>query len=241
MYVGVTLLEAGHTICAPKPGPDFELTLDGRRLWIEAVAATPGEPGRPDSIPPLDLRLGMARAEYVPHDKIVLRCTSAISAKFPTQYRQHVEKGVIGPEDCYVIAVNHAQVYDYIEVGEPPYILRSVVGLGSHFVTIDRETGEPTGQGMHYRGSIPKYSGAPVETRLFLSSNSAPVSAIIGSVTSIGTPVHLPEHRMGQDFRLVHNPLATNALPTGLLVRGEEVHVSIRETQFEVSGRKLPN
>lgn len=239
MYVGVTLVEAGHAIYAPKPGPDFGLTLEGRRIWIEAVAATPGEPGRPDSVPPLDLRVGMARAEYVPQDKIVLRCTSAISAKFPTQYRRHFEKGIVGPEDCYVVVVNHAEAYHYAEVGEPPYILRAVLGLGSHFATIDRHTCELTGRGVQYRGSIPKATGAPVETHLFLSSESAPVSAIIGSVTSIGTPVHLREHRMGQDFRLVHNPLATNALPTGLLVRGEEVRVSLHEGEFEVSGRKI--
>lgn len=239
MYVGVTLLEAGHAIHAPKPGPDFGFRLDGRQIWLEAVAATPGEPGRPDSIPPLDLRVGMARAEYVPQDKIVLRCTSAISAKFPTQYRRHVEAGIVGPEDCYVVAVNHSEVYHYAEMGEPPYILRAVLGLGSHFVTVDRDTGELTGQGVQYRGSIPKATGASVETRLFLSSESAPVSAVIGSVMSIGTPVHLRQHRMGQDFRLVYNPFATNALPTGLLIRGEEARVSLHENQFEISGRQI--
>lgn len=239
MYVGVTLLEAGYEIHAPKPGPDFGLTLDGRRIWIEAVAATPGEPGRPDSIPPLDLRVGMARAEYVPQDKIVLRCTSAIRAKFPTQYQRHVQMGIVGPEDCYIVAVNHAETYHYAEVGQPPYILRAVLGLGSHFATINRDTGELSGQGVQYRGSIPKAAGASVETRLFLSSESAPVSAVIGSVTTIGTPVHLGQHRMGQDFRLVHNPFATNALSGDLLVRGEEVRVSLHENQFEISGRKI--
>lgn len=240
MYVGVTLLEAGHDIQAPKPGPNFGFTLRGHRIWIEAVAATPGEPGRPDSIPPLDPRAEMtARAEYVPQDKIVLRCTSAISAKYPTQYRRHVEKRIVSPADCYVVAVNHSDVYHYAEVGEPPYILRAVLGLGSHFVTIDRGTGELTGQGVQYRGSIPKATGAEVETRLFLSSESAPVSAVIGSVTNIGTPVHLSQHQMGQDFRLVHNPLAANALPSGLLARGEEVRVALRENEFEVSGHQI--
>lgn len=239
MYVGVTLLDAGHVIHAPKPGPDFGITLAGRQIWIEAVAATPGASGKPDSIPPLDLQAGMARAEYVPQDKIVLRCTSAISAKFPMQYRQHVQKGIVSPEDCYIVAVNHAETYHYAEVGEPPYIFRAVLGLGSHFATIDRNTGELTGQGVQYRGSLPKATGASVETRLFLSSNSAPISAVIGSVTSIGTPVHLGQHEMGQDFRLVHNPFATNALPPGLLVRGHEVRASPHENRFEVSGRKI--
>jgi hypothetical protein len=239
MYVGVTLLEAGHAIHAPKPGPDFGLTLSGRRTWIEAVAATRGAPGKPDSIPQRDFQEGMVRVGYVPQDKIVLRCTSAISAKFPTQYRRHVEMGIVRPEDCYIVAVNHAETYHYAEVGEPPYMLRAVLGLGSHFVTIDRSTGEVTGQGVQYRGSIPKITGASVETRIFLSPESAPVSAVIGSVTTIGTPIHLGQHQMGQDFRLIHNPSARNAVPAGLLVRGQEVRVSLHESQFEVSGRDL--
>jgi hypothetical protein len=51
MYLSVTLLDAGHSIVAPKPGPDFGLILAGQRIWIEAVTATPGDAGKPDSVP----------------------------------------------------------------------------------------------------------------------------------------------------------------------------------------------
>src|SRR5437016_1570080 len=105
MYLAVALLDAGHTIIAPKPGPDFGLTLAGRRIWVEAVAATPGAPGKPDSVPQLEPQEGKITSGYVPQDKIVLRCTSAIAAKFPTQFLKHVELGIIGADDCYVIAV----------------------------------------------------------------------------------------------------------------------------------------
>lgn len=235
MYLGATLLDAGHTIVAPKPGPDFGLVQFGRKIWIEAVAATRGALGLPDSVPQLEAKSG-----YVPQDKIVLRCTSAIAAKFPAQYHKHLDLGLIQPDDCYVIAVNHAETYHFADVGSPPYMLRAVLGLGSFFVTIDRSTGEIANQGVQYRGSIPKATGASVETRLFLSPQSAPVSAVIGSVATIGTPVHLGEHNMGQDFLLIHNPTAQNALPDGLFVRGQEVRVKVGENEFEVSGRELP-
>ncbi len=239
MYVGVSLLDAGHAVISPKPGPDFGVMLAGRRIWIEAVAATPGEPGKPDSVLQIEPQEGQITSGYVPQDRIVLRCTSAISAKFPAQFQRHLERGIISPDDCYVIAVNHAEVYHFVDVGTPPYILRAVLGLGSHFVTINRDTGKVAGHGVQYRGSVPKAMGASVETSLFLSHQSAPVSALIGSVTTIGTPVHLSQHEMGQDFRLIHNPMARNALPDGLLRRGQDVRVALGEREFTVSGLEL--
>jgi hypothetical protein len=239
MYVGVSLLDTGHAVVAPKPGPDFGVTLAGRRIWIEAVAATPGEPGKPDSVAQIEPQDGRITSGYVPQDGIVLRCTSAIAAKFPAQFQRHLELGIISPDDCYVIAVNHAEVYHFVDVGTPPYILRAVLGLGSHFVTIDRNTREISGHGVQYRGSVHKTTGVAVETSLFLSRQSAPVSAVIGSVTTIGTPVHLGQHEMGQDFRLIHNPMARNAVPEGLLRRGQDVRVAVGEHEFTVSGREL--
>ena len=82
-----------------------------------------------------------------------------------------------------------------------------------------------------------------MDTNLFLSPESAPVSAVIGSVTSIGTPVNLQQgqhHDFGEDFRLIHNPHASNPLPQGVVVRGEEVRVKLYDDRFEVSGRQLP-
>jgi len=241
MYLGVTLLDAGHTIVAPKPGPDFGLVLGGRRIWIEAVTATPGDAGKPDSVPRLELNEAGITSGYVPQDQITLRCTAAIAAKFPKQYRQHVAMGVIGENDCYIVAVNHAETYQWAEVGTPPFMLRAVLGLGSMFVTLDRTTGKIANQGVHYRGSIPKSTGAKVDTALFLIAESAPLSAVIGSVTTIGTPVQMQQarHAMGQDFRLIMNPMARNAVPEGLLIRGEVDEVSLGATDFQVSARLL--
>lgn len=241
MYLAVTLLEAGHTITAPKPGPDFGIIHGGKRIWIEAVTATAGEPGRPDSIPAYELKEGGIEARRVPQAQIVLRCTTAISAKFPKQYCQHVASGIIGPDDCYVVAVNHAEAYHWADVGTPPFILRAVLGVGPLFVTMDKKTQEIVSQGAHSQGSVPKSSGKSVDTALFLSSESEPLSAVIGSVTTIGNPVHLQqaEHAMGQDFLLVRNPMARNCIPPDLLARGQQFDVSFSDNEYQVTGRLL--
>ena len=244
MYLGNVLLDAGHhQLIAPKPGPDFGIELNGQRIWIEAVTATPGDPGKPDSVAQPAPGPGGIISGYVPQDQIVLRCSTAIHAKFPTQYNKHLQKGLIAPQDAYIIALNHSAAYYWVEVGTPPFVLRAVLGLGAHFVTLDRQSARITGSGIQYRGSIPKSSGALVDTNLFLSPESAPVSAVIGSVTSIGTPVNLQQgqhHDFGEDFRLIHNPHASNPLPQGVVVRGEEVRVKLYDDRFEVSGRQLP-
>ena len=237
MYVAVTLLDAGHAIDAPKPGPDFSLTLAGRKIWVEAVAPTPGEPGKPDSVPQLEPQQGEITSGYFPQDRIVLRCASAIAEKLKAQ-QEYMGCGIISPDDCYIIAVNYADTYPRCDVGTPPCMLRAVLGLGSHFVTIDRNTGKIIDRGVQYRGNLLKATGALVDTGLFLSLGSAPLSAVIGSVATIA-PVYGCRYQMGQDFMLIHNPLARNAPPTGLLNRGEEVQVLLREDEFEVSCQQL--
>ena len=70
--------QQGLVLSCPKPGPDILLERDGRRLWVEAVAATDGIPGRLDSVvePNPD---GSGR---IPEEKIVLRYANAISEKY---------------------------------------------------------------------------------------------------------------------------------------------------------------
>lgn len=92
MYVGNALLDAGHNLIAPKPGPDFGIELNGQRIWIEAVAATAGDPCKPDSVVQPKPGPDGLISGYVPQDQIVLRCTTAIHSKFPTQYRRHFQK-----------------------------------------------------------------------------------------------------------------------------------------------------
>jgi hypothetical protein len=87
----------------PKPGPDVLLEHEGNRVWVEAVIATNGVTGRPDTVvdPNPD---GSCR---IPEEKIVLRYTNAISEEY-RKYRAYLREGIVRETDAFVIAVNGA-------------------------------------------------------------------------------------------------------------------------------------
>lgn len=240
MYLTVAMLDAGYAVTAAKPGPDICVRHRGQRVWIEAVAATAGDPSHPDSVPAYEPpREGEIISGFVPQDQIVLRCTAAIAQKYPLQFRKHVEAGIIGPEDRYVVAVNLAQAYYWMDHGTPPYILRAVLGLGHHFATIDRNTGKVARTGITYRAEIPKTRGRPVDANLFLSDESSRLSAVICSFANVALPVNMPDGRFGQDFLLVDNPKSAVPLRGGLLDRGFSFRATISDDSFQVTGRRI--
>ena len=52
IYLGAGLVSAGLDVSAPTPGrgPDFEIRADGRRVYVEAVCATAGDPLHEDAV-----------------------------------------------------------------------------------------------------------------------------------------------------------------------------------------------
>lgn len=54
MYLTVTLLSneaiCGFTVSCPKPLPDILLTFSDQRVWVEAIAPTAGQMGRPATL-----------------------------------------------------------------------------------------------------------------------------------------------------------------------------------------------
>jgi hypothetical protein len=82
MYVTCSLLEGaaagGYKVSCPKPGPDILLEVEGQRIWIEAIIATAGAAGHPDSLTEPNPE-GSGR---IPEEKLVLRYTTAIRDKY---------------------------------------------------------------------------------------------------------------------------------------------------------------
>lgn len=80
MYLGATLVSAGLDVRARTPGrgPDFEILVDGRRVYIEAVCATAGDRLHADAVPEPVYRDAESRTvcAQVPHDRISLRIAS---------------------------------------------------------------------------------------------------------------------------------------------------------------------
>ena len=212
MYLTVSLKRAGHRVECPKPGPDVLLHLDDRRIWIEAVCATSGKPGLPDSVPPPVF--GQLTQE--PTEQYVLRIRNALDEK-QRKYRTYIQNGIVSCEDVTCVAINVYDVY-----GLDPYvdshIKRSLYGVGDHLVELNRRTGGIVDSGYGHVVSIRKSSGADVPVEPFIDNSLKHVSAVLAShMNAFNRP-----SRPGDDFVLYPNLTAKNRWPQSVLNVGKE-------------------
>lgn len=203
MDLTVALIERGHSVTCPKPGPDVCIEGD-QKVWVEAIAPKAGK--GPDKVPPVKF----GEAQTVPNDQIILRYTSAIAEKFD-RYKSYVSSGIISNNEPYVIAINGCQIPSARLDHNPPRIVRSVFPIGDEYLTINRQTGSTKDSGFIFRPSIKKSSGSDIPTDLFLREDLAQISAIIFSCSDC---CNRPSK--GNDWVVVHNPLAVNPICSGL-------------------------
>lgn len=214
MYLTCALLAhaktRGYRVSCPKPGPDVLIEILGRRIWIEAITATDGAPGNPDTL--------VERAEggigKVPEERIILRHTAALREKH-NKYLRYLRDGRIAKEDAYVIAINPAALsYGWAYAAQDaPRFIKALYPLGPYQLTIDRRTGEIVGGGNQPRFSIAKANGANVPTQTFLDRRSRGISAVLCSLANAGSYAR----SLGTDFEIAHNPMGRATIPAGLL------------------------
>jgi hypothetical protein len=221
MYLGVALIDRGIQLQRyGAEGPEFYATLNGRRVWFEAIAPRQGQ--GPDRVP--DLRLG--EAQYVPTEKILLRFTSALEAK-RQRYLSAVAKGIIRSDDAYVLALDsrgipHASLNDRV-----PYFVQAFLPFGPLTANIDSRTLEITETYYAYRAAVKKANDTEISTRTFLDPAASFCSAVLHS--SVDCANH--PSAMGADFAVLHNPNAAVEVPSALFswceqiyLRGNELH-----------------
>lgn len=147
--------------------------------------------------------------------KFILRLCNAMDSKKNQLNRHAAPGGCVREGEPAVIAVSGAFLQAYDPLPEPPYIVRSVLGVGSSGFVLDRSE---LMQFVEPRKLVCKVSGSPVYTDLFLGSDYSRVSAVLYSRANwICRP-----QRPGEEFVLVHNPNATCPLPRGWLPIGDE-------------------
>ena len=82
LFLATTITDAGYRLRQKRQphGPDLAFEFgDGRVVWIEATAPGPGDSAQnPDYVPELPTGI----ASEVPTEKIVLRITGALAAKY---------------------------------------------------------------------------------------------------------------------------------------------------------------
>jgi hypothetical protein len=217
LYLGATLLNRGFKLGKHvSSGPDFDLqnNQNKRLTWIEAVAAEQGSGN--DRVP--DMAYGIV--QNVPEEEMLLRIANALDQKFK-KYQTELARGIVKGEEPYAIAVNRSGV-GHVDPGLP-LILKALFGIGHQTLRIRingvrQENPEPFWSG---RPKIEKRSGKDVPMLFFEDATHSGISAIIYCIDNIlNSPRLLQE--MGENFIIVHNPLAKNPLPYGFFPFGEE-------------------
>jgi hypothetical protein len=215
MYLTVMLLEDGANVQRTSPpGPDVLVDVRGRRVWIEAVCGTGGEPGLPDSVvePPQSKPGEPHQGFFVPWDKIALRIRSSVEEK-KRKYDKYLLEGRVATTDSLLIALNVYQI-PYASSDVERYIFRSLYGIGNQVLLIDRKTAKAVGSTHEQLLTIPKLSsGALVGTQPFIDGSMAPLAGVLVS----GYSAMSAAHKSSPDFALYPNLTATTPWKVGNL------------------------
>ena len=221
MYLGAALVSAGLDVSAPTPGrgPDFAIRADGRRVYIEAVCATAGDPLHEDAVQEPTYRdaEGNLVAAQVPHDRITLRLAHSVRAKI-NAFDRYRGTGLVTPDDACVIAVNLREI-PHAWADAKDFFFRAVYGVGNRYMVIDRQAGEIVDAGHEHRTLLTRASGAAEEVAPMLEPNHADVCAVLGSSADAWNM----REPFGDDFVLMPHANALAPLPRGLIRRGTEV------------------
>ena len=212
------LNKVGITPVHPQHGPDFLIEHTGRRIWIEVITPTA------EVLPAKWLDANYKGVRGLPHKEMLLRWTSAIKEKAEkllgdprSNKKGYLEKGIVGPNDGYVIAINGYLLRSpgwpqLLGISQFPFAVEATFCVGPFQIHIDRETLKTVGSGHQYRPSIPKPNGAQVPAGTFLDPHFARISGIWAVDVSENLVLD-----SAQPMAVVYNPLAINPIEPGLL------------------------
>ena len=202
-------------------GPDFGIVYQEKTIWIEAVTPSPeGIPsyhlGRPKQFNPGD----EVELKPVLDEEPLLRWTSVLRDK-RKKLESDKKRGIIGDKDYAIIAINSCRLYDWKphDLGSSrwPFAVEAVFPVGPLAFPITQD-GQPDGEPANVpRYEIPKPNNSAVSTANFLNPEYENVSALLGCYHK---PMlnHDYYQKTGKiSLTLVHNPLAANPLPRGIL------------------------
>ncbi len=225
MYVGCAMLEQGVTL-VPRAdwdkawegaGPDLMAMIDARRAWIECVAPGPGD--GPDAVP----ELGDEPINSVPVEQIKLRLLSVLRdkrAKIPV----YVKKGIVKPQDGFVVAINARCVPLAFLSDEPPLIARALYGMGTHAVTVNLTTNDFSDPFLTPQPSIPKKNKEPIDANLFGTGKAAELSGVLYSTVDAWNR----GNNLASGLIYIHNRTAAVPLPDRWLSLSTSYSVSAK-------------
>ncbi len=215
MYLACYILNHGVALSkkTDNEGPDIKIEQNGRVIWIEAISPTSGT-GQ-NAIPELRMStFGKPVVNDVPANEILLRCTSALDAKF-AKYGEYLKNKTITPDDIFIVAINTAQLgpFGFDGISQYPVALEAVFPLGPQVVNISLVNSPPkvTSSEIQHRPQILNQNMAAISTAKFLNKNYSGISAVLATRRS---DVHKYDNPV-RPMVLVHNKVATNPLQSG--------------------------
>lgn len=207
MMVARHLDAQGHKLACLGRGPDFRFEHAGVTVWVEAIAPEPR--GVPEP-----WLTGHAPGEVVngAYDEVLLRWTAAFKEKWE-RLQDYQCKGIVRPEDAYVIAISGVQlgsIRDDHGISRLPLAVETVFPVGPLAVILNKETHRIEGSHVSERFVIRNANDAAVPTTPFVDPTYAGVSAVFGCSTDRCADPELPAY-------VAHNPLARVRLAPGVL------------------------
>jgi hypothetical protein len=216
MYLTVSFIRAGLAVESQNSGPDISLALGERRVWIEAVCATEGQMGKPDSVPPLEL--GKVRGGPIDQylDPYLKRIRNSLDEK-AKKFRTYLGKRLVGQNDILVIAINGGQI-PFLFADLSTCMMRSLYGVGNTVLTLNRSTREIVGSHHQHIEKIEKASGAEIGVQPFVDGSMDHVSAVLVSWAQAWSR----PSTLGGDFVLYPNLSCRNRWARNLFPVAEE-------------------
>ena len=227
MYLSVCLLASRRKLrpradvpdAERNEGPDICISKGRRKIWIEAIAPSPGDDKNLDKVPDLFLNAGDAMQD-VPERQIELRITGALWTKLQA-FQRYKQNGIIGDGDSCIVAVSAAQ-FVLEAAGEGlSQAVKAVYPFGEEFIELNRRTFEAVRFGHRYSEQIKraKGKGDPILRTAFQDERFADISGLIWSRRSTG-------NFLGQadDLVYVHNQVARKPIPRKWVRWAEEFY-----------------
>ncbi len=215
IQLGSHLFRLGYKTKSPAEGPDFRFDVDGLRVWVEAGSPEPKcIPDAWFAFPKTDVS-----TEYPsPDSEMLLRWTSMFRDK-RCKFSDYAKKGIIGPRDACVIAINGGQLSGFWEtpcgLSQMPWAVEIVFPVGSRFVQFSRETDE-VWLGQAERHEVIKTKCETVESNPVTIELNPFVTLECSGISALVTCVDKCPPAGGLQLYVAHNPLATVPIPLGL-------------------------
>ena len=149
----------------------------------------------------------------------LLRLTSVINTKI-LKSKRDIEKGLVKGNEPVILFVSSGGLRDPFLLtpeGLVSTYLRAVFPLGEAVLYVN-PVAKTSEMRRDYKLGIPK-KGVSISNDFFLKEENAHISAVVFSCRTILQQFFFPdvEFKSGDDFVIVHNPLANNLIPAGLL------------------------